>query len=89
MMLAGFELGSFLMRPIEARLNAAIAPAFRGMFGSELSALATERGTLQTELNALQRATATPAQINTSLARIERIWNREMTLLDEAERRGS
>lgn len=88
MMLAGFELGSFLMRPIEARLNAAIAPAFRGMFGSELSALATERGTLQTELNALQRATATPAQINTSLARIERIWNREMTLLDEAERRG-
>ena len=87
-MLAGFELGGFLIKPMGSRLGGAIGARFTEAFRNELQVLDGERTGLVQQLEALHRATAKPADVNAVLDQIQRIIAREMQLLDLAGRRG-
>ena len=86
-MLAAFELGSFVTKPIEERISAAIGAKFKPIFEGRLKSLAGDRAAVQSGLEALRRGTATAAEVNAALKRIETIWNREVAMLDEAVKR--
>lgn len=88
LMLAGFELGRFLMEPMQNRIGGAIGARFSEAFRDQLDSLNTERNALNTQLEQMHRATATADDVNGLLDRIGRIMQREMTLLDTATRRG-
>jgi hypothetical protein len=87
--LVALSAGRFITGPIENRITGALLGRMKPIFKSRLENLTTERGMLQSELDALKRHEGAhdPEAVEGVLKRIQSVWEKELRLLENAAKR--